>query len=160
MLNFFFFNLFLCAILYWIFFSAIRFLISDYPWFLEKFNGRDQSKRLYLTLSGFVLVFYVEPNRLGCLCTGKILAKNVNQEKVTKTVGPNVFTLAVRREGFGIKYSKEGGCFSILKYYYIIKQLWYSKKTPKTKCFWRISGNSRVSNFLLRVQGKDMVSVA
>lgn len=65
----------------------------------------------------------VQPNRLGCLCRGKILAKNVNQEKITKTVGPNVFALAVRREGVGIKYNKEGVCFSIFKYYYIIKQL-------------------------------------
>lgn len=76
-------------------------------------------------MSGFVLFLLdpVQPNRLGCLCRGKILAKNVNQEKITKTVGPNVFALAVRREGLGIKYNKEGVCFSILKYYYIIKQL-------------------------------------
>lgn len=64
---------------------------------------------LYLTSSGFVLFSLdpIQPNTLGCVCAGKILAKNINQKKVAKTVGPNVFALAVKREGPGIKYNKE-----------------------------------------------------
>jgi len=57
----------------------------------------------------------------------KFWPKKLTRKKNTKTFGPNVF--ALRREGLGVKYNKEESWFLILKCYYLIKQLWYAKKS-------------------------------